>query len=144
MIRKIPANTKSFEFFNANPKDKRSSDCVLRALSSATDLSWDDVLDELVELAHEYKVVPEEKQCYSKFLESHGFVKKPQPRLASGRKYTGTQFCRLCTETFTNGEKIVAHIGGHHIVAILPTDDGYKVHDTWDSTSGCIGNYWVK
>ena len=34
----------------------------------------------------------------------------------------------------------VANIGGNHTVCIK----NGKVHDTWDSTDGCIGNYWVK
>lgn len=45
MIKKIPKNTASFTYFNANPKDKRSSDCVLRAISLASGKSWDEVLN---------------------------------------------------------------------------------------------------
>ena len=39
-----------------------------------------------------------------------------------------------------SGVRYIAHIGGHHIIAIVDK----KVNDTWDSTDGCIGNYWTK
>lgn len=50
--------------------------------------------------------------------------------------YTGEEFC----ETLCGDEKIVANIGSNHCVAIV----NGKVHDTWNSTSRCIGNYWEK
>ena len=34
----------------------------------------------------------------------------------------------------------VANLGGNHTVCIK---DG-KVLDIWDSSGGCIGNYWIK
>ena len=39
-----------------------------------------------------------------------------------------------------SSDPIIANIGGHHIVAII----GGKIKDTWDSSSGCIGNIWIK
>jgi len=42
-------------------------------------------------------------------------------------------------EAYTE-ETVIANIGGHHIVAII---EG-RVWDTWNSTDGCIGNYWTK
>ena len=41
---------------------------------------------------------------------------------------------------FHNCKNYIAMIGGHHIVAIVKA----KVCDIWDSTDGCIGNYWTK
>ena len=35
---------------------------------------------------------------------------------------------------------MVINIGGHHMACII---DG-KVWDTWNSTEGCVGNYWIK
>lgn len=149
-IRKTLSDTKTFKFYNANPKDKRSSDCVLRAIATATGKSWDEVLDDLVTIAHKYKEMPDNPKCYGKYLESLGFEKMAQPRHSDNTKYTGSEFCNYCSTNYTNGEKIVAHIGGHHIVAIVPTYEGdgindrYKVLDIWNSTDGSIGNYWIK
>lgn len=133
-IRKIPENTKSFKFYNANPKNRRTSDCVIRAICTATNQSWDDVAKGLFEYVLKHKVSMESTECYSKYLADNGWVKQKQPRKVDGTKYTGVEFVRkfkcVC----------VAHIGGNHIVCIK---DG-KVYDTWDSTDGCIGNYWIK
>lgn len=45
------------------------------------------------------------------------------------------------------GMSFIANIGGHHMVCIKETGGlhgSHKVHDTWNSTDGCIGNYWTK
>ncbi len=146
MIKKIPKDTTTFKYHNENPKDKRSGDCVLRAIATATGKTWDEVLDELVVFAHKYKEMPSDPKCYGKYLESLGFTKMQQPRKSYNTKYTGAEFCNLCSKVYKNGEKIVAHIGGGHIVAIVPTheNDSYKVIDIWNSTGGSIGNYWIK
>ena len=150
MIKKILNDTETFKFFNANPKDKRSGDCVLRAISTATGKTWDEVLDDLVIYSHKYKEMLDDPKCYAKYLENLGFIKMSQPRKGDNTKYTGSEFCKLCSVNCTNGELIIAHIGGHHVVAIMPTREGdgindrYKVLDIWDSTGGTIGNYWIK
>ncbi|MBO5371758.1 MAG: hypothetical protein J6A75_03455 [Lachnospiraceae bacterium] len=149
MIKKIPKNTSCFTYFNANPKDKRSSDCVVRAISYASGISWDSVLDDLVVFAHKYKEMPSDAKCFSKYLEYIGFEKKKQPRKMDNTKYTGKEFCELLNKKYKDSKcgfsyDIVANIGGHHIVAIrLDSDNKYKVFDIWDCTDKTIGNYWV-
>ena len=152
MIKKIPKNTPYFTYYNANPKDKRSSDCVLRAISLATGKSWDEVLDDLVVFSHKYKEMPNDKKCFSKYLESMGFEIQKQPRKSDNTKYTGREFCNLLNGLYTDSTTdtvtsydIVAKIGGHHLIAILlDNDNRYKVFDIWDSTDGSIGNYWIR
>ena len=77
-----------------------------------------------------------------------------QPRKRDGTKFTGKEFCEylqrylddpgvygvMDDEGIEISRNIVANIGGNHVVAIK---DG-KVWDIWNSTRGCIGNYWVK
>jgi hypothetical protein len=85
-------------------------------------------------------------------LEKKGFIKQNQPRKSNNTKYTGKEFCNWLSINYPNGEigNIVANIGGHHIVCIKPTYHGdgfncrYKILDTWNSSDGCIGNYWIK
>ena len=40
-----------YKFYNANARGRFTSDCVIRSLSCATQRSWDDVYDELSNLA---------------------------------------------------------------------------------------------
>lgn len=133
---KTPNDTKTFHYFNANIKNKCTDDCVVRAIATATDMKYEDVARGLFELYLKTGYHICDSKCYAKYLESLGWAKMKQPRKSDNTKYTGKEFCKL----FNSSERYIAHIGGHHIVAIV---DG-KVNDIWDSTDGSIGNYWVK
>ena len=128
----------TFHFYNANPFGKYTGDCVVRAISVATETDWEEVVLGLATTACLTGYSMCSKEGFDKYLENHGWVKNPQPRKANGKKYTGKEFGRWAVK---NGiDRAVAKIGGHHVVAVI---DG-KVWDTWDSTGGCIGNYWTK
>lgn len=90
-------------------------------------------------------------KTYGKYLKSKGWTKQKQPRKEDNTKYTGNEFCEILQDTEyvdyilevskeQAKSNIIAHIGSGHIVAIV----GGQVYDTWNSTDGCIGNYWVK
>ena len=129
--------TSTFHFFNANPKGRYTGDCVYRALTVATGRKWEEVIFACAVMAVKTGFSPACKENYGRVLEQMGFQKCKQPRKGSGRKYTGREFCK---ELADPEAVYVAHIGGHHVVAIK----GSKVWDIWNSTDGCIGNYWVK
>jgi len=87
---------------------------------------------------------------YDKYLQSKGWVKHNQPKKRDNTKFTGKEFCKeLNCNIAAVGVTVIANIGGHHIVCIKEHYDGdayglHKVYDIWDSTDGCIGNYWTK
>ena len=82
-----------------------------------------------------------DKKLYDKYLQSKGWKKYPQPRKWDNTKYTGEEFCKeIQTHEHEYSSYVVANIGGHHVVAIV----NGKVWDIWDSTDGCIGNYWMR
>jgi hypothetical protein len=137
--------TSTFHYYNANPKDRITTDCLIRAISTATEIPYNQVVMELAELQCKTGYDFGDKKTYDKYLESKGWHKCRQPRKRDNTKYTGEEWCRLLQRgkdlPFSSDyPRMVAIIGTHHIVAIV---DG-KVWDTWDSTDGCIGNYWVK
>lgn len=137
-------DTTTFHYHNQNPKNRITTDCVIRAISTATEIPYNQVVMELAKLQCETGYDDGDSKLYDKYLQSKGWIKKHQPRKLENTKYTGKEFCREVYEGTTWGEgdytRIVAHIGGNHVVAII---DG-KVWDIWNSTDGCIGNYWVK
>lgn len=53
-----------YKYCNRNPLGKLEDDCVIRAISCATDRSWDNVYDELSDLA----------QLNGTMMDSKGFV----------------------------------------------------------------------
>lgn len=131
-------DTSTFHYYNANPKNKITGDCVIRAISRATDIPYNEVVMKLAEMHCKTGYNIENPECYGRFLESIGWVKHKQPRMSDNTKYTGKGFRMYFNATMPR--KIVAHIGGHHVVAII---DGV-VNDTWDSTDGTIGNWWAR
>lgn len=128
--------TGTFHYHNANPKNRLTTDCVARAISTATKIPYNQVVLEMAELQCETGYDADSTQGVDKYLQSKGWVKHKQPRKKDGTKYTGAEFCEQSRQYL----RYVANIGGGHIVAIV----GCKVWDTWDSTGGCIGNYWTK
>lgn len=140
--------TSAFTFYNANPKNRMGSDCVIRAICTALDQSWEQTLRELTEVGIKHGYTATSKETYKKYLAEKGFGMHKQPRKWDNTKYTGYEWCHwLCSKEddprYSGCKAIIAHIGGHHIVCIKPIHGVFKVHDTWDSTDGCIGNYWV-
>lgn len=135
-INKYP-ETDTFHYFNANPKNKITEDCVFRAIARALGINYNDVVIEMANLMCKTGYALNGKKCIDKYLGSKGWIKMKQPRKVDNTKYTGKEFCRLLAD---KKKSYVANLGGNHIVAII---DG-KVNDIWDSTDGCIGNYWVK
>lgn len=47
---KIPQNTKTFEYYNANPYYRKTSDCVVRAICTALGQDYNQTVRELTEL----------------------------------------------------------------------------------------------
>lgn len=146
--KKYP-DTKTFHFHNENPKGRYTTDCAIRAIATATQTPYNDVVGLICQVILETGYTLEPKGLDEVFRRL-GWRKCRQPRMSAGFKYTGEQFCRGLQAWLRHGDdiegaeklsdRIVANIGGHHMVAII---DG-KVWDTWNSTDGCIGNYWVK
>ena len=149
MKRKLPVETHYFTYYDANPKHKKTGDCVIRALATAMNKSWDEVLTDLYKYAMKYKQMLNDDILYKKYLKDQGWVMLKQPRKYDNTKYTGKEFCaelhegtcfKIDGHEFAKWDNIIAHIGGHHMVAII---DG-KITDTWNSGGGCIGNIWIK
>ena len=128
--------TSTFHYFNANPKNRITDDCVIRAISTALEIPYNTVVMEMAELQCKTGYDYSSKKGIEEYLKIKGWVKHAQPRKADNTKYTGKEFC----ERARNYENYIAMIGGHHIVAIVKA----KVYDIWDSTDGCIGNYWTR
>lgn len=138
-------DTATFHWHNENPKGRITSDCVVRAIARATKIPYDEVVLGLSKIMVETGYEWTDTKCIDKFLSKHGWVKHKQPRKRDGTKYTGNEFCREIMRYDCDIDddfdihRIVANIGGHHMVAII---EG-QVNDTWNSTKGCIGNFWT-
>ena len=140
--------TDFFHFYNANPKGRITGDCRIRALAAASDIDYNEIVMMFAVIQIETGYDQTMNQGISILLDKLGWQKHKQPKKANGKKYTAREFCKLQqnwagskqADGVVIADRIFATCGSHHVVAIV---DG-KVFDTWDSTDGCIGNYWTK
>lgn len=144
-------DTSTFKYHNANPKNKITSDCVVRALSAGMQKPYNEVVMELASLQCETGFAFGSNELIDRYLQKNGWKRCKQPKKDNGKKYTGKEFCLALSDSLQCSElelasnlfdwqNIVAKIGSHHIVAIIQG----KVHDIWDSTDGSIGIIWMK
>ena len=133
--RKQPEDTIYFHYHNANPKNKRTCDCVYRALSVAMNKPWKDIMMEMTEMACHYGYVPSDIVLINKYLKKNGWVKHKQPKFLDGKRVQG----RIFAHSLHEGDVVIANIGAGHITVFKKC----RVWDTWDCSGRCVGNYWT-
>ena len=115
-----------YDYYNANPLGLYEDDCVIRAISCATGRSWDNVYDELSDLA----------QAKGTLLDKKPFV----------RWYLDTHFERIndlpnkvyeVAKMFKNN--IVICSSNSHICCIKFG----RILDTFDSSNLSVENVWL-
>lgn len=122
--------------FNINPKNKRTGDCVIRALAGASGKPYKQVAEELFELWMKTGYVYNDKHTYEKWLEQNGFVKMKQPRKwQDNTKYQVSEIDELISS-----EDVAVISVANHLTYV--EDD--TVFDTWDCRKKTIGNYYIK
>lgn len=121
-----------FENYNANPSNKKTGDCVIRALSKALDKRWDVVYMDLCELGFELKVMPNDDECYMEYLKSKGYNKQTIKVTKGSKRPTVTSF----TKEHQEGTYILRV--ANHLVTVC---DG-KYYDIWDSGDCCLYGFW--
>ena len=148
--RKYP-DTDYFHFHTANPKGKMTEDCVVRAVATALNQPYDQTLREMAEMTIQTGYMLNGNKGIDAYMKSKGWTRCKQPKKDDGTKYTGKEFCRTLMHPIYSEElhmtskgfeinRILANIGGHHIVAIVSG----QIWDTWNSAEGSIGIVWVK
>ena len=125
-----------FVKFNANPKDVKTGDCVIRAITVASGLKYWQVVDGLLEVYKETGHIINCKNGYEEYLKRLGFKKCKMPKHENGKKYTVAQFCEEIAEP---GKSYVVAIA-NHITAV----EDKVLYDIWDCSSKCVYNYYVK
>jgi hypothetical protein len=100
--------------YNANPKNLKTGDCVIRALSKATGKSWDEVYTELCEIGYKKKRLPNDNHVYKEFLKNNHFILSSAKRNGDGKMITVEEFTKTC-----DSKKIyVIHTRKHLTVVI--------------------------
>lgn len=110
--------------YNPNPAHKETVDCVVRAISVAEGISWDEAFKALTDKAYEEKDMPSYNPTWANYLRDRGYSLYGLPNTCP-RCYTVADFAYDYPEgTYVLGT-------GSHAIAVI---DGNYI-DTWDSGS---------
>lgn len=114
-----------YVYYNANPKNRDISDCVVRSLSVLTNRDWEDVFDELSDLARDTGLMFDRVEFVEDYLD------KRYPRECHYSKTVG-EFAK----EFPYGKYAVTMDG--HITAII---DG-RIIDTFNPSDRIMRCSW--
>lgn len=121
--------------YNNNPRSRKASDCVIRALSLALDKSWYQIYRELFELGLEECRMINEPDLYQLYLKKQGLEKQRMPKRPDNTRYTVKEFANELAKP----DKIYILSIAHHITVIKNKD----LYDTWNCSHKSVGNYWI-
>lgn len=112
-----------YVFENRNPKQARVGDCVIRAISSATNRPWKTIYARLTSYGYMYADMPSSNWIWDRFLQDNGFVRETIENTCATDCYTVRDFC----EDHPVGTYILGT--GSHVVCVKNGD----YFDTYDS-----------
>ena len=109
-------------YSNSNPYGRHVGDCVVRAISTAMNLEWEDVYLDLTHRGLELRDMPSSNYVWGSYLTDSGYTREVIPYTCPDC-YTVREFANDHPEgTFILGT-------GTHAVAVINGD----YYDTWDS-----------
>lgn len=115
--------------YNPNPRSKRVGDCAIRACCLATGRTWDEVFDNLADIAFRQKDVLSANAVWGEYLRMNGYG-----RYDPDFRMTVADFCA----DHPRGTYVLG-LDGH----VLTVMDG-MYYDTWDSGERYILYYWKR
>lgn len=120
-------------YYNANPCHAIVGDCVIRAISKVTGLSWEDTYINLCEEGLNLCDLPNSNATWDRFLRDIGFRKRVLPDTCP-TCYTVKMFCH----SHPMGEYVLAT--GSHAIACIDGD----YYDIFDSGMEIVTYYYEK
>jgi hypothetical protein len=135
-----------FKQVNVNPKNKKSTDCVIRTLVTATTYTIEEIINSLTKIYLKNGWFITDKKCVDRFLDHENFIKQKQVKKPDNTKYTVAEFCEYLDKVFgKNKGAVIVSVAGH-IAPIVNYGDGngYVLIDSWNCGYKCVGTWWVK
>lgn len=122
-----------YVYYNPNPLNKKTTDCVIRMLCKVLGLDWTMSYLELSTVVLSEYEMPSSNYIWETLLLEHGFKKRLLPTT-----------CPVCMKVrdFVNLHRDGTFVlcTGSHVVAAI---DG-KYYDAWDSGDEVVAYYFVK
>lgn len=115
---------------NVNPNNKKTGDCVIRAIAKAENKSWLEIFDILTDLARKNFTTPTNQDCYYEYLSKYEKIPVYHIKYNKKRRYTVKEICKM------KGTYLI-RVAGHMTVVI-----NGKNYDTWDCGESCAYVIW--
>lgn len=126
-LSKANAYNYKYQYLNVEPNHERLQDCVIRAITLATAIPYDDVVEMLYINGNENNCDEICLSCYEKLLDDFGYIK----RNANG--------LRVGEISFLYPHKVLLiRMEGHLTCSI----DGC-IYDIWNCTKEVADCYWI-
>lgn len=127
----------AYIYYNPNPDDLRVGDCVIRAVSKAIGLSWEQTYIKIFIYGFMMKDMPSANRVWREFLKDNGFKKH--------------LIADTCPDCYTVRDFCIDHPTGTYILGIDGNNSGHVVtiingdyYDAWDSGQEIPDFYWRK
>lgn len=125
----------SFEQVNVNPKNKKTGDCVVRAITMASGFTYKEVATMLFNEWMKSGYEMTDKHTVNKVLSDLGFIFHKKPARLSGKTYQVKDMDQLLDP----GESAVLQVANHYTCA-----KDNMIYDLWDCRSKSVYGYWTK
>ena len=122
--------------FNINPKNKKTGDCVIRAIATSTNSSWEYIYRELAELGIKKGLMINDSKNWKVYLKKLGYEQQRMPRRDDKTRYTLEEFCDELAE---DNQIYIIKVAGH-----LTVVKDKNLYDSWNCSHKSVGNYWIK
>ena len=122
-----------YVYYNPNPNGKNVGDCVIRAISKATNMGWESVYTGICVTGYSMCDMPSANCVWGANLRDNGFVRNVVPNECP-ECYSVADFAR----EHPQGTYILALTG--HVVCVKDGD----WYDSWDSGDKIPMYYWER
>ena len=124
-----------FVEYNANPKGRKTGDCVVRAICTALREPWEDTYKGMLEVALDTGYAISCTDNFTEYLKRKGYEKQKMPKRENGKKYTVEEFA---DEIAKPKPTYVVNIANHTTVI-----RNKNLYDLWNCRRKSVLNYWI-
>ena len=121
--------------YNANPKGRKTTDCVIRAICTALGDNWENTYRDLVNYSIRQGLMCSDKRAFTFYLNNKGYKMEKMPKREDNTRYTVKEFIDEIADPKTT---YIISIANH-----LTVVKDKVLLDTWNCSRKSVGNYWV-
>ena len=123
----------AFSYYQPNPKNKSTGDCVIRAVSKAFNVSWETAYIDLVMQGYLMGDLPSSNAVLNSYLRSKGFRRHAVPN--------------TCPDCYSFADFAYEHPRGTYVLGtgthVACVKDG-NIYDSWDSSDSVVIYYYER